>query len=335
MFSKSAFNAFLKTLEEPPKYVIFILATTEKHKVLATIISRCQVFDFKPLTRDAIQSYLVKVAKEDGVKYEDSILSAIAKHADGAMRDALSLYDVLLACAGEKGLTQKGLAGHWYFLDEVYFFTLTEKIKQKTLNDALVQLDEAVKEGVELRYFLVEWSHCIRDLLLALDERTLPLLEGRTAQQRATYAELASRLGRGFLLRALDRINQALLQHRDHLNQRLGLEVALVEMADWELASSSPETSASARPQPAAAPVPSSTPSTSVARPTPSSAPPAIRSTPRVSSEPKATPDKPKPPPSPTAETKNYSDSERFQALKAQYPVLNTLADQLDLKPKM
>lgn len=176
MLSSSAFNAFLKTLEEPPKHVIFILATTEKHKIIPTILSRCQIFDFKRITVRDAKNYLAKIAKREGVEAEDDALHIIAQKADGAMRDALSIYDRVVSYSG-KHLTREAVAENLNVLDYDTFFCSTDFILKNDIPSLLVQFNELLAKGFEGQHYISGLASHFRDLLVCQSPETLSLLE--------------------------------------------------------------------------------------------------------------------------------------------------------------
>src|SRR5699024_8143642 len=175
MLSAAAFNAFLKTLEEPPKHVIFILATTEKHKIIPTILSRCQIFDFKRITVTDAKAYLAKIAEKEGVEAEDGALHIIAQKADGAMRDALSIYDRVVSFSG-KHLTREAVTINLNVLDYEVFFTSTDLILNNKIPELLVQFNETLAKGFDGQHYIAGLASHFRDLWVCQNEETISLL---------------------------------------------------------------------------------------------------------------------------------------------------------------
>ncbi|MCX6243677.1 MAG: DNA polymerase III subunit gamma/tau [Bacteroidetes bacterium] len=228
MLSASAFNAFLKTLEEPPAYAKFILATTEKHKIIPTILSRCQIFDFKRITVDDIASHLQFVAASEGIKAEENALHIIAQKADGAMRDALSIFDQLVSFAGHN-LTYETVLENLNVLDYEYFFSITGHILSGDISSTLLTINEILDKGFDGQHFLIGFGEHIRNLLVCKDPVTVKLLE--TAPTiRNRYLEQASQCPVDFLLKVLDLNNKCDLNYKISNNKRLHLELALMQM---------------------------------------------------------------------------------------------------------
>ena len=233
MLSQQAFNAFLKTLEEPPSYVIFILATTEKQKVLPTILSRCQIYHFKRIAVPDIVLCLKKVCKKEKLKAEEEALYHIGRKADGSLRDALSLFDMLVtACKGES-LTYARLQAHLDLLDSSFFFELTAHLKEGRLAEGLLILDKALQQGVDLHQILLAWSEVLRDLLLAKDLKTEPLTQlGST--HLTSYRKQAEQFTNEFLLSALDTLNVGEQQYKQSQYPRLHLELLLAKIRHYK-----------------------------------------------------------------------------------------------------
>ena len=201
MLSAAAFNAFLKTLEEPPTHAIFILATTEKHKIIPTILSRCQIYDFNRITINDTVAHLQYVAKNEGVDAEDMALNVIAQKADGAMRDALSIFDQVVSFCGNK-VTYQGVISNLNVLDYDYYFRLIEALMQNRVPEALMIFDEVLSKGFEGQHFVGGLSSHLRDLMVSRDEMTLPLLEvGESIAER--YKEQSKRCELWWLYKAL------------------------------------------------------------------------------------------------------------------------------------
>lgn len=228
MLSTAAFNAFLKTLEEPPKHAIFILATTEKHKIIPTILSRCQIYDFKRITVEDITNHLRTVADKEGVNAEPDALHLIAQKADGALRDALSIFDRMVAFTGAN-LTYTSVAQNLNVLDYDYYFKAVDLALKGDAAGLLLLLDQVLEKGFDPHLFLTGLSVHLRDLLVGRDERTIRLLEvGEQVKKR--YLEQSRQVEPGFLLNGLKLLNQADVQYKSSHNPRLLVEIALVQL---------------------------------------------------------------------------------------------------------
>ncbi|MDP1622628.1 MAG: DNA polymerase III subunit gamma/tau [Bacteroidales bacterium] len=228
MLSASAFNAFLKTLEEPPAYAKFILATTEKHKIIPTILSRCQIFDFKRITVDDIAGHLLHVSKKENVTAEENALHIIAQKADGAMRDALSIFDQLVSFTGND-LTYNTVLENLNVLDYEYFFKLTDQILQGDISGVLLTINDIIGKGFEGQHFLIGFGEHLRNLLVCKDVATAGLLE--TAPSiRNHYIEQSGRCPVSLLLTLLDLNNRCDLNYKISNNKRLHLELTLMQM---------------------------------------------------------------------------------------------------------
>ena len=228
MLSKDAFNAFLKTLEEPPAYAKFILATTEKHKILPTILSRCQIFDFKRITVEDIVKHLKNIAAKEGVTAEEEALNIIAQKADGALRDALSIFDQMVSFSGNN-ITYKDVIANLNVLDYEYYFGMVENILAGDINSILLLLSEVINKGFDPQNFIQGMASHLRNLLLGKDKRVVDLMEV-SSQLKARYAKQAERCSTEFLLRSLDIANECDINFRSANNKRLHLEVALMKM---------------------------------------------------------------------------------------------------------
>ena len=226
MLSTAAFNAFLKTLEEPPSYVIFILATTEKHKLLPTILSRCQIYDFNRMEVPDIVSYLKHVAASEGIEAEDEALNVIARKADGGMRDALSIFDQV-ASYGNGKVTYSAALSNLNVIDYEFYFDVVDKIKGKDVPGALVLLDEIIRKGFDPGQFIAGLADHLRNLLVSRDEVTLPLLDV-PADVKQRYHEQAMRLTQGYLYSAIRLANDCDLHYKQSRNKRLQVELALI-----------------------------------------------------------------------------------------------------------
>lgn len=228
MLSQAAFNAFLKTLEEPPSYAKFILATTEKHKIIPTILSRCQIFDFKRITLEDISSHLAYVASKEGVEAEAEALNIIAQKADGALRDALSIFDQMVSFSG-KNITYKDVIDNLNVLDYDYYFNITDQILQQDTSNVLLTLNEIIENGFDPQHFIHGLGSHLRSLLVSKDAATVKLMEvSKSLQER--YAGQAQNCDMSFLLQALDLNNQCDLNYRASSNKRLHLEIMLLQL---------------------------------------------------------------------------------------------------------
>ena len=239
MLSTAAFNAFLKTLEEPPAYAKFILATTEKHKIIPTILSRCQIFDFKRITIEDIEKHLAYVAKSEGVNAEPEALNIIAQKADGALRDALSIFDQMVSFSG-KEITYKAVIENLNVLDYDYYFRIVDDILQGNTSDILLLVNDIINKGFEPQHFITGMGNHLRSLLVSKDVATTQLLEV-SDQLRQRYVEQSSRCPLPFLIKALDINNQCDIDYRNASNKRLHLEVNLMKMISPEARSQKPE----------------------------------------------------------------------------------------------
>ena len=229
MLSSNAFNAFLKTLEEPPKHCIFILATTEKHKIIPTILSRCQIFDFKRITVTDAKNYLKVVAKAQNIEAEDDALHIIAQKADGAMRDALSIFDRVVSFSG-KNLTRKAVSENLNVLDYETFFKITDLILDNAIPSLLIQFNQILARGFEGQHFIAGLASHFRDLYVAKSTETLELLEvGADTKER--YKLQSERTSPTFLKEAISLANDCDLKYKTSRNQRLLVELCLMKLA--------------------------------------------------------------------------------------------------------
>ena len=228
MLSGAAFNAFLKTLEEPPAYAKFILATTEKHKILPTILSRCQIFDFKRITVEDITKHLQNIAAKEGVTAEEEALNIIAQKADGALRDALSIFDQMVSFSGNN-ITYKDVIANLNVLDYEYYFGMVENILANDINSMLLLINEVINKGFDPQNFIQGMASHLRNLLLGKDQRVVGLMEVSN-QLKERYTKQAERCNTEFLLKALDLANECDINFRSANNKRLHLEVALMKM---------------------------------------------------------------------------------------------------------
>ena len=233
MLSTAAFNAFLKTLEEPPSYVIFILATTEKHKILPTILSRCQVYDFNRMSVQAIVNHLKFVADKEGYAYEPEALNIIAQKADGGMRDALSIFDQTVSFTGGN-LTYKKVIENLNVLDYEYYFRLTDHFLKNEAAQCMLVFNEILEKGFEGSHFITGLASHLRDLLVSHDAVTLPLLEV-SDNIRARYQEQSQRCTPKFLYRAIKLCSDCDLNYRASKNKRLLVEITLIQLSQLTL----------------------------------------------------------------------------------------------------
>ncbi|MEX2593973.1 MAG: DNA polymerase III subunit gamma/tau [Anditalea sp.] len=230
MLSASAFNAFLKTLEEPPKYAIFILATTEKHKIIPTILSRCQIFDFNRIQIKDIGEHLKYIASEEKISYEEEALRLIATKADGALRDALSVFDLIVTYSAGRKLTYEETINNLHILDYDYYFKLTDALLEESISQTLLIFDEILKKGFDAHNFIVGLSEHFRDLMVCKDTATVELLQvSESAKER--YIIQSGKTPISFLLSALNVCNHADLNYKSSKNQRLHVELALLKLA--------------------------------------------------------------------------------------------------------
>lgn len=229
MLSASAFNAFLKTLEEPPHHAIFILATTEKHKILPTILSRCQIYDFNRISVEDTVNHLMYVAQKEGVTAEPEALNVIALKADGGMRDALSIFDQVVSFTGGN-ITYQGTIENLNVLDYDYYFRLTDYLLENNISGALLLFNDVLNNGFEGSHFITGLSSHFRDLLVSRDAVTLPLLEvGASIRQR--YQQQAQKCPLKFIYRAMKLCNDCDLNYRNSKNKRLLVELTLIQVA--------------------------------------------------------------------------------------------------------
>ncbi|WP_373723924.1 DNA polymerase III subunit gamma/tau [Bacteroides heparinolyticus] len=229
MLSASAFNAFLKTLEEPPRHAIFILATTEKHKILPTILSRCQIYDFNRIGVEDTVAHLAYVASKEGITAEPEALNVIALKADGGMRDALSIFDQVVSFTGGH-ITYKSAIENLNVLDYEYYFRLTDFFLENKVSDALLLLNDVLNKGFDGSHFVTGLSSHLRDLLVSKDAATLPLLQvGAGIRER--YRAQAQKCPLPFLYRAMKLCNDCDLSYRTSKNKRLLVELTLIQAA--------------------------------------------------------------------------------------------------------
>ena len=238
MLSTAAFNAFLKTLEEPPAYAKFILATTEKHKIIPTILSRCQIFDFKRITIEDIEKHLAHVAQMEGINAEPEALNIIAQKADGALRDALSIFDQMVSFSG-KNITYKAVIDNLNVLDYDYYFRIVDDVLQGNTSDILLVVNDIINKGFEPQHFITGMGNHLRSLLVSKDAATTQLLEV-SEQLRQRYIEQSARYPLPLLVKALDINNQCDIDYRNAGNKRLHLEINLMKMCAFAQAPAAP-----------------------------------------------------------------------------------------------
>jgi DNA polymerase-3 subunit gamma/tau len=230
MLSQSAFNAFLKTLEEPPAHAIFVLATTEKHKIIPTILSRCQIFDFNRIRVEDTVKYLLQIAEKESIGVEEDALHVIAQKADGSMRDALSIFDQVVSFSGER-ITYGDVIKNLNILDSEYYFRLTEAFLGNDVTAALLLFNEVLMKGFDPRNFINGYAAHLRDLMVCKNPETIQLMEVG-AGIREKYLSQSNIVSLPFLYEGLDICNQADIQFRASRNQRLTIELALVKLAN-------------------------------------------------------------------------------------------------------
>ena len=229
MLSIGAFNAFLKTLEEPPKHVIFILATTEKQKIIPTILSRCQTYDFKRISVMDCKNHLQKIAHDQDILFEEEALNLIAQKADGAMRDALSIYDRMISFTN-RNLTIKSVSENLNILDRETFFSITTLILQNNIPELLLTFDDLLKRGFDELQFIIGLGSHFRDLTISKENKTLHLLEvSETTKEKYIKQTLKAPLS--LLLKGIDLTSKCELDYRNTKNKRLLIELCLMQMA--------------------------------------------------------------------------------------------------------
>ncbi len=231
MLSNAAFNAFLKTLEEPPAYAIFILATTEKHKVIPTILSRCQIFDFNRIQISDMTHHLQKIASSESIDAEEQALHLIAQKADGALRDALSIFDLIVTFSSDGNITYKNTIKNLHILDYDYYFKVTDQLYQEDLSQALLTFDEILKKGFDGHNFLTGLSGHFRNLLVCKDNATIALLEVADNIKKR-YQEQSNNIPTGYLLTAINIAHQADIGYKGSKDQRLHVELAIMKIAN-------------------------------------------------------------------------------------------------------
>ena len=269
MLSAGAFNALLKTLEEPPSYAIFILATTEKHKVLPTILSRCQVYDFNRITVPDTIAYLQSVAQKEGITVSEEALNVVAQKADGGMRDALSIFDQLVAFCGTT-ITYERTIEVLNVLNVDYYFSLVDNALAHNMSQALLLFNDVLNHGFDAGHFVTGLAQHLRDVLVSKDPQTIALLETSDAIKKR-YAEQAQRCHPMWIFQALDILNTCDINYRTARNKRLTVELALVKWCQLGVAAAAP--AAPSAPKPVSQPQPSAPRQAPQAAPAPQLAP--------------------------------------------------------------
>ena len=233
MLSTSAFNAFLKTLEEPPKHCIFILATTEKHKIIPTILSRCQIYDFKRITNKDIVEYLIKICKKEGVEFEAEALDIIANKADGAMRDALSIFDRILSY-NNKEITVKDVSINLNVLDQEIYSNSIDLILENKIPELLLLLDSVISKGFEGINYISGLSTYSRNLLISKDEKTITLLD-YSDKSKKKIIDQAKKISPEIIINCLELLNKCEINYRSSINQRLLIELTIMQLGSLTL----------------------------------------------------------------------------------------------------
>lgn len=230
MLSASAFNAFLKTLEEPPSYAIFILATTEKHKILPTILSRCQIFDFNRIQIKDIAEHLANVAAKENVTADYQALELIAQKADGGLRDALSMFDLNVTFSSGNGLTYQAVLENLHILDYDYYFRMTDALSAGNVSEAFLLYNEILEKGFDGHQFVVGLNEHFRNVMVSKDPQTVKLLQvADSIQQR--YVEQSSKLSLGYIFSSLSIGSQLDINYKSAKNQRLHVEIGLMKLS--------------------------------------------------------------------------------------------------------
>ncbi len=230
MLSNAAFNAFLKTLEEPPRYAIFILATTEKHKVIPTILSRCQIYDFNRIQNSDIADHLRRIAEKENIEAEDEALHLIAQKADGALRDALSMFDLIVTYSSDNRITYQNTINNLHILDYDYYFKVNDQLLKEDHPGVLLTFDEILNKGFDGHNFIVGLGEHFRNLMVARDPITASLLQVSDAVKRK-YLDQSKAMSTSYLLSALNITNQCDLYYKASKNQRLHVELTLMKLA--------------------------------------------------------------------------------------------------------
>ena len=230
MLSQSAFNAFLKTLEEPPAYAVFILATTEKHKVLPTILSRCQIYDFNRIQISDIANHLKKIADTEGITADENALHLIAHKADGALRDALSLFDLIVTFSGGKGVDYATTVDNLHILDHDYYFNLVDHFLEGKHTEALLVFNEIIEKGFDGQHFIGGLAAHLRNLLMSSDPKTVKLMDVPETV-REQFLGQSVKASSSWLVNALNLTSNADMQYKTSRNPRLTVELCLVKLS--------------------------------------------------------------------------------------------------------
>ncbi|SFG47910.1 DNA polymerase III subunit gamma/tau [Pontibacter chinhatensis] len=257
MLSNQAFNAFLKTLEEPPSYAIFILATTERHKIIPTILSRCQIFDFNRIRIEDMVRHLGNIAQKESIQAEPDALHLISQKADGALRDALSIFDQMVTFSGHN-VTYKATVENLHILDYDYYFRLTDHLLAQNLPGSLLLFDEILKNGFDAHNFLIGIAEHFRSLLVCKDPQTIQLLEV-SDNIKAKYAEQSQKASVSFLLSGLNLVSTCDTNYKSSKNQRLHVELCLMKLAHLNAALNFAQEGSEPKKAKVAAPAPAST----------------------------------------------------------------------------
>lgn len=228
MLSTAAFNAFLKTLEEPPAYAKFIMATTEKHKILPTILSRCQVYDFRRISENDIVKHLTYVSQSESIVAEEEALRVVASKADGALRDALSIFDQLTSFSG-KNITYSAAIEHLNVLDVENYFKMTDFLFSENVTDALLLLDDVISRGFEAQHFISGMASHFRNLLMSQNQSTIRLMEVSDSI-KAKFAQQSQNIDRTLLVRAMELANMCDFNYKLSNNKRLSVEICLLQI---------------------------------------------------------------------------------------------------------
>lgn len=230
MLSQAAFNAFLKTLEEPPSYAIFILATTEKHKILPTILSRCQIFDFNRIQNKDISGHLAGIAQKEEIEFEEEALELIAQKADGGLRDALSMFDLNVTFSTDRKLSYKNVLENLHVLDYDYYLKMLDALSEGNITDVLLILNEIIAKGFDTHQFIVGLNEHFRNILVCKNPATIDILEiSENIKQK--YLSQAQKVSTSFLLSALSVGSQIDINYKASKNQRLHVEIGLLKLS--------------------------------------------------------------------------------------------------------
>lgn len=309
MLSLYAFNAFLKTLEEPPKHAIFILATTEKHKIIPTILSRCQIFDFNRIEISDIVEHLAYIAKNEGVKADSEALNIIAQKADGAMRDALSIYDQIVSFSDNE-ITYEKVIQNLNVLDYEYYFKIVDSFLNGDYSANLILFDEILRKGFDGNNFLIGLSGHLRDLLISKDARTAQLLQvGNSIREK--YIRQAAQISTSFLFDALEICNQFDINYKNSKNQKLHIELALLQMSNLELKKKDQPEPKTIIEETTSPQIASNIPTTEATKPAEANIPFAKTSKPADASNPSASSPRPVEASNPATETSKKTDNQQ------------------------